>query len=61
MPTIDELAQATASSDGDELVVSQNGVARKVTRAQIVAGLQPQLAIASGSLLGRSTFGSRCA
>jgi hypothetical protein len=58
MPTIDELAQATASSDGDELVASQNGVARKVTRAQIVAGLQQQLAVASGSLLGRSSSGT---
>ena len=58
MPTIDELAPATASSDNDELVVSQNGTARKVTRAQIVAGLQQQLAVPSGSLLGRSSSGS---
>ena len=58
MPKIDELAQATASSDGDELVASQNGVVRKVTRAQIVAGLQPQLAVGSGALLGRGKPGT---
>lgn len=57
MPTIDQLAAATASSDTDELMVSQNGVARKATRAQILAGLQPQIALTSGSLLGRSSAG----
>ncbi len=57
MPTIDQLAPATAASDTDELLASQNGIARKVTRAQVVAGLQPQLAVASGTLLGRSSTG----
>ncbi len=58
MPKIDELAQATASSDNDELVAGQNGVVRKMTRAQVVAGLQQQLAVASGALLGRSSPGT---
>lgn len=58
MPTIDELAPATAASDTDTLVSSQNGIARKVTRAQLVAGLQPALALATGTLLGRSSAGS---
>lgn len=58
MPTIDQLAQATAASDGDELAASQNGITRKITRAQLVAGLQPQLAVSSGSLLGRSSKGT---
>ncbi|MBV9654441.1 MAG: hypothetical protein JOZ42_07730 [Acetobacteraceae bacterium] len=58
MPTIHDLAPATASADGDELVVSQNGVARKATRGQIVAGLQQQIALASGSLLGRTSAGT---
>ncbi len=58
MPTIDQLAPATAASDTDELLASQSGIARKVTRAQMVAGLQPELALASGTLLGRSSSGS---
>ena len=58
MPTIDELAPATAASDNDELLVSQSGITRKVTRAQVLAGLQPQLAISSGTLLGRTSGGT---
>jgi hypothetical protein len=57
MPTIDQLAPATAVSDSDELLVSQSGIARKATRIQILAGVQPQLAIISGTLLGRSSSG----
>ena len=57
MPTIDQLAPATAASDNDELLVSQSGIARKVTRAQVLAGVQPQLAISSGTLLGRISGG----
>ena len=55
MPTIDQLAPATAASDNDELLVSQSGIARKVSRAQVLAGVQPQLAISSGTLLGRAS------
>ena len=58
MPTIDQLAPATAASDTDELLVSQSGIARKVTRAQVLAGVQPQLAISSGTLLGRISGGT---
>ena len=58
MPTIDQLAPATAASDTDELLVSQNGIARKVTRAQVLTGVQPQLAISSGTLLGRISGGT---
>jgi hypothetical protein len=58
MPTIDQLAPATAASDNDELLVSQSGIARKVTRAQVLAGVQPQLAISSGSILGRASVGT---
>ena len=57
MPTIDELAPATASSDTDEMIASQNGIAMKVTRGQVVAGLQPALAIPSGTVLGRQSSG----
>ena len=58
MPTIDDLAPATAASDTDEILASQSGVTRKVTRAQVVSGLQPALSIPSGTLLGRESTGS---
>ena len=58
MPTIDQLTPATAASDTDEFMVSQGGVARSITRAQVLAGLQPQLSVASGTLLGGSNSGS---
>lgn len=58
MPTIDQLAQATAASDTDELLVSQNGIARKVTRAQVISGLQPQIAVNQNQLLGRQSPGT---
>ena len=57
MPTIDELAPATAASDTDEVLASQNGITRKVTRAQLVSGLQSALAVPAGSLLGRESSG----
>ena len=57
MPTIDELAPATAASDTDELLVSQSGIVRKVTRAQVLAGTQPAIAVSNGVLLGRSSSG----
>jgi hypothetical protein len=58
MPTIDELAPATAAADTDELIVSQSGIARKVTRAQVLSGVQPALSIVNGSLLGRQSVGA---
>ena len=58
MPTIDQLAPATAAADTDEHIVSQAGTALKMTRAQILAGVQPQLALQSGILLGRSSAGT---
>jgi hypothetical protein len=58
MSTIDQLAPATAASDSDELPASQGGIVRKVTRAQILAGVQPQIAIGSGNLLGRVSTGT---
>ncbi len=57
MPTIDQLAPATASSDSDELIVNQSGVTLRATRAQILAGVQPELALPSGSVLGRASTG----
>ena len=57
MPTIDELTPAAAVADGDFLPVSQAGAMRRVTRTQLLAGLQPALAVSSGALLGRSSAG----
>jgi hypothetical protein len=57
MPTIEQLAPATAAADTDELIVSQSGATLKITRAQILAGVQPQLTLQSGTLLGRSSTG----
>jgi hypothetical protein len=58
MPTIDELAPATSASDSDEILVSQAGIARKVTRAQVLTGVQQQIALPSGALLGRISTGT---
>jgi hypothetical protein len=58
MPTIDQLAPATAAGDNDALLVSQGGTTRKITRAQVLAGVQPQLAVPNGSLVGRSSAGT---
>ena len=57
MPTIDELAPATAASDGDKILVSQSGITRKITRAQVLSGVQQALAIPAGTLIGRSSIG----
>lgn len=54
MPTIDQLSAAVASSDTDELVTTQSGTSRKVTRAQLLAGLQPAISVPPGALLGNS-------
>jgi hypothetical protein len=58
MPTIDQLAPATACCDDDEMLVSQDGISRKVTRTQLLAGYQTQLAVTSGKLLGRNSAGT---
>ena len=57
MPTINQLAPATAASDTDQILVSQSGIVRKVTRAQLLSGFQPALAIPSGTLIGRVSSG----
>ena len=57
MPTIDQLEAALATSDADAVMLSQNGVAKKATRAQLLAGMQPQLLIGSPRLVGRTSPG----
>ena len=57
MPTIDQLETALATSDADAVMLSQNGVARKATRAQLLAGVQSQLLLNQTRLVGRTTSG----
>ena len=57
MPTIDELPPAAAAADDDFIALSQAGAMRRVTRSQLLAGVQPALALAQGNLLGRMTTG----
>lgn len=57
MPTIDQLETALATNDLDAVMISQNGVAKKATRAQLLAGMQPQLLIGPTRLVGRTTSG----
>ncbi len=52
MMTIDALPQAISSADTDELPASQNGITRKVTRAQLLAGVQPAFALPPNALVG---------
>lgn len=58
MPTLDQLAAATAASDADVLFVSQDGTSRKISRAKVIAGMQPEIALDSGKLLGRASAGN---
>ncbi len=53
MPTVDQLAPAPAATDADELIASQAGILRRITRAQLLAGLQPELFLPTANLLGR--------
>ena len=55
MSTIDQLAPATSVSDTDRIPLSQNNVTRQATRAQLLAGVQPQLAVPAHMLLGRAS------
>jgi hypothetical protein len=57
MPTIDQLSPATAASDSDEMMASQNGVVVKVTRGQVIEGLQAAFSLPSQTILGRSSSG----
>lgn len=57
MPTIDQLDPALAATDLDEIAVSQAGILRRVTRAQLLAGVQQQITLPTASLLGRQSLG----
>ena len=57
MPTVDQLEAAPAATDTDELVASQAGTLRRMTRAQLLAGTQSEITLTSGYLLGRQSSG----
>lgn len=54
MPKISQLAPVTAAADSDVFPVDQAGQTRKVSRAQLLAGLQQQIVTGAGTLIGRS-------
>jgi hypothetical protein len=57
MPTIPQLPPATSSGAQDELPISQSGITRAVTVAELLDGTQPAIEIPSASLLGRVSLG----
>lgn len=56
MPTIEQLEPVVVASDDDKIPVSQGGIVRRVSRAQLLAGMQSALSLSTG-LLGRTTSG----
>ena len=58
MTTIPLLPAATAAASTDLLPVSQGGILRAASLAQVTAGLQPSLALATGQLVGRISPGT---
>lgn len=58
MTTISQLTSAFAVADSDLVPVWHGAVTYKATRGQIVAGLQPSIALGQGKLLGRASAGT---
>jgi len=58
MTHINQLAPAVSVADTDQIPICQNGITRSATRAQILAGVQAQLALTSGTVLGRAGRGT---
>ena len=61
MPTIDQLTPATVAADDDQFLVSQNGASRKISRAKLLEGTQPEIALPPQTLLGRASPGTGAA
>jgi len=57
MPTIPQLPPANSSGAQDELPVSQSGITRSVTVAELLASTQPAIELPSANLLGRVSLG----
>ena len=54
MPTIQQLPQASQVNDTDEVPLSQGGITRAASIAQILAATQPAQSLPPASLLGRA-------
>ena len=57
MPTIPQLPNATATGAQDEIPVSQAGVTRAVSVAELLSGTQAAIEVPSPSVLGRASLG----
>ena len=57
MPTIPQLPIATQTGAQDEVPISQQGVTRAVTVAELLSGTQSLIEISSPTLLGRASLG----
>ena len=57
MPTIPQLPAAGQITAADELPLSQDGVTRGATVGELLAGTQPAIITATGTLLGRVSVG----
>ncbi len=57
MPTIPQLPSATTTGAQDELPVSQGGITRAVTVAELLSGTQQAIEVPSPSILGRASLG----
>ncbi len=57
MPTIPQLPSATGTGAQDEIPVSQGGVTRAVSVAELLSGTQQVLEVPSQSVLGRASLG----
>ncbi len=57
MPTIPQLPSATTTGAQDELPVSQGGITRAVTVAELLSGTQQAIELPSPSILGRASLG----
>ncbi|MCX7382485.1 MAG: right-handed parallel beta-helix repeat-containing protein [Alphaproteobacteria bacterium] len=58
MTTIDRLTPAAALTSGDLFVVQQGTVVHKATLSQVSAGLQTEIALTQGQILGRVSSGT---
>jgi parallel beta-helix repeat protein len=57
MTTIPQLLSASAVTDADLVPISQSGILRAASHAQLTAGLQPSLTLSASQLLGRASAG----
>ncbi len=57
MPTISQLPAASRVTAADQLPISQGGAACSVSVGTLLAGTQPAVLAATGSLLGRTSLG----